>query len=259
MKAIILTCDKYRALTEHMIFQYNKLWPNHPFVFRIPYQELPPFESPGREYIQTPAPIKSTVLKLLEDLDDEEWVYWCIDDRYPVTFDLPQVKALTKWVPSITTTEISGILYCRCRTLRRKKSLTGNKIIDDDGRIYLERKDYGIFWLHQFFRVKVIRYLFEHFPNEVPSAKKLDELKSQVCLPKSHRLFVTQKNLAIFGESSSRGILTQNCYESMIENNLPLPEWFSTTNGERIIMGHLPSEIKQICRNWMKLIYSRFE
>jgi hypothetical protein len=33
MKAIVLTCDRYRALTEHMIRKYEELWPDHPFVF----------------------------------------------------------------------------------------------------------------------------------------------------------------------------------------------------------------------------------
>jgi len=40
MKAIVLTCDKYRVLTEHMILKYDKLWSNHPFCFRIAYQDL---------------------------------------------------------------------------------------------------------------------------------------------------------------------------------------------------------------------------
>src|SRR5438046_9676836 len=40
MKAIVLTCDRFRAITEHMIRQYETLWPDHPFVFRVPYQNL---------------------------------------------------------------------------------------------------------------------------------------------------------------------------------------------------------------------------
>ena len=35
-----MTCDRYRAVTQHMILQYERLWPKHPFVFMVPYQTL---------------------------------------------------------------------------------------------------------------------------------------------------------------------------------------------------------------------------
>ena len=50
MKALVLTCDRYRVMTEHMILQYERLWPDHPFQFRIPWQELGGKDSPAREY-----------------------------------------------------------------------------------------------------------------------------------------------------------------------------------------------------------------
>lgn len=53
MKAIVLTYDKYRTLTERMISMYQKLWPGHPYRFRIPYQELPGMASSKREYLKT--------------------------------------------------------------------------------------------------------------------------------------------------------------------------------------------------------------
>ncbi len=39
MKAIVLTFDKYMIFTDHMILTYQKLWPNNPFIFKIPYQD----------------------------------------------------------------------------------------------------------------------------------------------------------------------------------------------------------------------------
>ena len=41
IKAIVLTWDRSRAITDHMILQYERLWPDHPFVFHIPFQNLP--------------------------------------------------------------------------------------------------------------------------------------------------------------------------------------------------------------------------
>src|SRR5437764_10740930 len=83
MKAIVLTCDRYRAVTEHMMLQYEKLWPDHPFNFRIPFQELGGTNTKRIEYVKTPPEIRATVLELLRNLPDEEWIYWCVDDKYP--------------------------------------------------------------------------------------------------------------------------------------------------------------------------------
>src|SRR6187397_1047533 len=40
IKAIVLTCDRFRAITRHLILKYERLWPDHPFIFHVPYQEL---------------------------------------------------------------------------------------------------------------------------------------------------------------------------------------------------------------------------
>ena len=35
MKAIVLTCDKYLPITDHMLYTYQKLWSSNPFTFII--------------------------------------------------------------------------------------------------------------------------------------------------------------------------------------------------------------------------------
>ena len=71
IKSIVLTCDRYRAITEHMIFQYDRLWPDHPFVFHVPYQELGGVDTERVKYLTAPSDIKGTVLHLLTEIDDE--------------------------------------------------------------------------------------------------------------------------------------------------------------------------------------------
>ena len=71
IKAIVLTCDRYRAITRHVIFQYDQLWPDHPFVFHIPYQELGGTDTQRVKYFTSPSDIKGTVLHLLAEIDDE--------------------------------------------------------------------------------------------------------------------------------------------------------------------------------------------
>lgn len=240
MLAIVLTFDKYRVLAEHMLHRYDRLWPDHPFYFRIPYQDLRGADSPRLHYVKTPAAIKDTVLTLLDDLENEQWIYWCIDDKYPIALDLPQIMSIAAWTSdNHKTCEFSGAMFCRCRALLRAENLTGEKIIDDHGRVYLERKAYHQIWIHQFLRVKVLRHLFESFPDIIDSAKSMDAMLLDVEKPSSHRIFVTQDNFAIFGESTSRGLITKNCYDSIVENNLTLPEWCPEPTDRTITMGEL--------------------
>jgi hypothetical protein len=85
----------------------------------------------------------------------------------------------------------------------------------------------------------VLRYLFTHLPDDIPNAKVMDELKNDVPKLAEHRLFVTKENFAVFGESTQRGVITQNCYESILASGIELPEWFQHPNGQYVTLGKL--------------------
>jgi len=239
IKAIVLTYDRYRAITQHLIVQYERLWPDHPFVFHIPYQELGGVHSKRIKYLTSPADIKATVLHLLADIDDEEWIYWCVDDKYPIQLVTDKIASLISH--AMRSPEVSGLLFCRCRvTLSNPKlALYPRKIKNPFGDVYFERKAWFQIWIHQLLRAKVLRYLFTHLPDHIPSAKAMDELKNDVPKLAEHRLFVTKENFAVFGESTQRGVITQNCYESMLASGIELPEWFRSPNGEYVTLGKL--------------------
>jgi hypothetical protein len=134
--------------------------------------------------------------------------------------------------------EVNGLLFCRCRvTLNNPKlALDPHKVRNPFNDIYFERKAWFQIWIHQLLRAKALRYLFSHLPDNIPSAKALDELKDDVPKLVEHRLFVTKENFAVFGESTQRGVITQNCYESMLAGGIKLPEWFQHPNGEYITL-----------------------
>ena len=235
----MLTCDRYRAITEHMIFQYDRLWPDHPFVFRVPYQELGGVDTERVKYLTAPSDIKGTVLHLLTEIDDEEWIYWCVDDKYPIQLIADKITSLISH--AIRSPEVDGLLFCRCRATLNSPKLTlyPGKVKNPFGDVYLERKAWFQIWIHQILRAKVLRYLFTHLPDHIPSAKAMDELKNDVPKLPEHRLFVTKENFAVFGESTQRGMITQNCYESMVAAGIELPEWFRHPDGEYVTLGKL--------------------
>jgi hypothetical protein len=239
IKAIVLTYDRYRTITEHMIFQYDRLWPDHPFVFHVPYQELGGVDTERVKYLTAPSEIKGSVLHLLTEIDDEEWIYWCVDDKYPIQLITGKIASLI--FHAMRSAEVDGLLFCRCRTTLNNPKLTlyPRKVKNPFGDVYFERKAWFQIWIHQILRAKVLRYLFTHLPDHIPSAKAMDELKNDVPKLPEHRLFVTKENFAVFGESTRRGVITQNCYESMVEAGIELPEWFRHPDGEYVTLGKL--------------------
>lgn len=239
LKAIVLTCDPYRAIAEHMMLQYDRLWPEHPFVFWIPYQQTPGSDSERTRYVKTPESIRSRLLHLLGEVDDNEWVYWCIDDKYPIQLRLRAIERCFSDMTKIPG--LDGLLFCRCRVTLTdpKRALLPGEIVGPSGTVYLERRAWFQIWIHQLLRVKVLRYLFTQLPEDIPTGKAMDELKDNVPMPANFRLLVTKQNLAVFGESTHRGQITQNCYESAIGAGIALPEWFQQSTGEHIIIGNL--------------------
>jgi hypothetical protein len=238
IKAIVLTYDKYRSVTDHMIIRYNSLWPKHPFVFRVPFQNATPTLNNNVEYIQTPSDIKGTVLALISDLDDEELIYWCIDDKYPITLDVQKIEKIYEGlVNENNETCADAVLFCRCRDMLKEANLFKDKSQHFAGYVIRERRNYNQIWIHQFLKVKVIRALFNAFPDEINPAKVMDDWKDKLDKPAEHRLFVTKDNFAVFGESTTRGHLTKNCYKSMNKYNVTLPDWISEVTEKEIIMG----------------------
>ncbi len=87
MKAIVLSFDPHLEIANLVVETYNRLWPDCPFVFRIPFTDRDPrsiFAAQNVEFIQTPSDIRSTMENLLRGLPEDEFIFWCVDDRYPI-------------------------------------------------------------------------------------------------------------------------------------------------------------------------------
>lgn len=234
LPAIVLTYDRYHPFTRHMIAAYGRVWPSHPFEFHVPYQRTP-LVAEGVIARRTPDAIRATVLELLEPFDDEAWVYWCIDDKYPIRIVSRPIARLARVVAEGDLPGVDGLLFCRCRRLLQPERLLGEERNGPAGIRWLRRKDYSQIWIHQFLRVKVLRYLFERFSETIPQAKMMDPMKEAIPLPTDHRLYVVRDNLATFGESTSRGRITQNCAESLRAFGFEVPEGFERSDQENVM------------------------
>jgi len=193
-----------------------------------------PFES-----VRTPVDIKATVLRLLEGLSDDEWVYWCIDDKYPVRLVLPQIRRVVSWLSDPSSASVHGVLFCRCRQVADPRHLFPDTKTDEGGNRYLRRKTFNQIWIHQFLRAGVLRALFHTFPDLIPRARAMDGYVLSRCPPRSQHLYVTERNLAVFGESTMGGRLTRNCCESLDRYGFSRPDWSAEIEDSHVIMGTL--------------------
>ena len=98
MNAVLLTHDAQMGLAELVHKKYGSLWPGHPLTFRIPFNgsaDGPALTylraQPDCQLVSTPRSIGASVLGLLDGVPGEEWVFWCIDDRYPTSLDVGAV------------------------------------------------------------------------------------------------------------------------------------------------------------------------
>ena len=244
LPAIVLTCDRYHLFTAHMIARYEALWPSHPFAFQVPYQQEP-LRGPRITPRPTAEPIRATVLALLRDLPDDQWVYWCIDDKYPLRLVQPAVTMIADAVRSGAADDLDGILFCRALKMLRPERLTPERRQGPGGTWLLRRKDYSQMWIHQFFRVKVLRHVFERFPESVPGAGALDPLKYTIPLPADHRLYVVETNLAEFGESTIDGRVTANCAASLTAHGFEMPAALAADQARPLTFGTIAADAER--------------
>ena len=197
MYALVLTFDKYRAFATHMIQCYEELWPDNPFTFRVPYQSEEVklfFETRfGRkvEMIQSPSGIVDTMFALSNGLNDKDWIYWCMDDRYPIRL---KSSAINKCFQALNTEQgknMSGLMFCNNPQIWYAEHNFGKESrIKVNGQTYYRRRDYTMIWNHQFLKVCVIKSFFDLFPREMKQAKEMDYIKDHAQLPDEHRLYV---------------------------------------------------------------------
>jgi hypothetical protein len=226
MLAIVLSCDRYHAFTRHMIARYEALWSDHPFTFRVPWQQNKPACDRFRiDPVRTGGGIRQTVLTLLEGIDDDTFIYWCIDDKFPVYLDTEAASRVVAAIENQTIASADSLLLHRAGNHYKTSNLTSKHSTPIAGIPSLERSNYKHIWMHQFVRAKVIRHLFASFPEHIPSAKVMDPLKNQMPKPLDHRLYVSASSHCRFQESTSRGKITSDCLRSFQAMQFDVPAW----------------------------------
>jgi hypothetical protein len=247
--AIVLSYDENHIFVDNLLFKMQKLWPNSGMIYRIPYNSERPtylvmkYKGLELELIKTPSTIKETVLSLIADLHDNDWIYWCIDDKFPFDINKRKAQQTLNWVRQEKDEIICGVSFAKVRVLEKLKktsSLARNSILHIEGNIKLIRRESfaSVFWMPQFFRKKIIRKVFNSFPDNDFEAKRMDDYLKEVKMDPSFMFYVTEKNYVVLGESASRGIGTQSLKRSMKECGISNYS-NKTFSNKHMIIGHM--------------------
>ena len=242
INAIVLTYDENRIYTENMIKSYENIWPDHPFIFNVPYQNLNQINVNSKVVFHKSNPdIHSTMHTLLKNFDNNEMIYWCIDDKYPIKLNLKKIKEIIKFIRINNHYNLDGLIFCRCRRLNYSNNVRNSNIKFFENLKILERKSYHQIWIHQFLKVKILKFVFSRLGSlEFPyknNQKSMDYMINKLNKPKKQKLFVTKKNFAIYGESTVKGVITLNCKENLSINKIKLPDRFKNYINKKIYIG----------------------
>ena len=240
INAIILTYDQNRIFTENMIKSYENIWPSHPFIFHVPYQNLKQINVNSKVVFHKSSPdIHSTINTLLSKFDNNEMIYWCIDDKYPIKLNIKKINIILDSIKN-NYIDFDGLIYCRCRDLNHSYNIVKSNQSFIEKIEVLERKNYHQIWIHQFLKIKVLKFLFSKF-DELKFPYKdnqvsMDFMKDRIKKPLHHKLIVTKKNYGIFGESTIKGKMTINCKDSLLNKGIKIPNKINYID-KRVYMG----------------------
>ena len=236
MQAIVLTFDKQIGFAELLYKKYMELWPECPFNFRIAYNNNNniPDSLKGKENVETiktPSDIRSTMAGLLTDIDDDDWVYWCIDDRYPTFIDTDSMQSVYEFVQSGASAELNSVKLLNWHE-QRLTSKSTLKIKDKifNFQVWRTRGHFWGFWHHRFIKAKTLKYIF--LGNLLPEKYKIVDvqtihsLKDAVIRSAQENIIYPADDFIIkLGEPCVRGTLTLNGVEDLKKYNCLIPNY----------------------------------
>ena len=170
---------------------------------------------------------KETFDSLTQDLDDNEWVYWCIDDKYPIKLDEEKVNQVVNFVDSINDPKIINVCFHFVREIERSANSIQREgsgmELRFEGLRFIEHKSFINNWLHQFFRVRALREFWGNLKE--PHQYKAKAMDKDV-KPLSGTSLTLDHNICVYGESTHERFATENCRVSCGKFNIAVPAYF---------------------------------
>ena len=191
------------------------------------------FGSSKVELVNTSIEFKKTISGLLENVDDNEWVFWASDDTYLMEINEDKANKTHSFVESLDDTSKIGVTFGYIRAVPMNSD--PNQFIEYEDLKFIKRTYLTNQWAHQYWRAWVLKYMFDCI-EEAPKyqAKAMDGMLSSDNkfwdILKRGDMYTLNNNAAIWGESTVRGKMAKSCYESFNSYGLEIPTSFELTN-----------------------------
>lgn len=233
MKALLLTYDRQVGLAELVVKSYLRLWNGCPFQFLVPRNDdrSPHFEfliaQKNVTIVPTPISIRSTMSALLERADDEEWIYWCIDDRYPIEIDQRRIEMVFDFIASGAAGHLNAIKLIHWKETANPEG-KDIEIGDRQFRFQVPYSAWG-FWHHHFLRAKVLKEIFvaseKNAIADTPWA--LNEYFHKLPFIEVFKsiVFPVGEPIVQYGETLVQGLLLANACEALVRHDCPVPDY----------------------------------
>ena len=239
MYAIVLTFDEQIGFAELVYKKYMQMWPKCPLTFRIPYQDKQRArafkECSNVDLVESPRSIRDTMSTLLEGLSNDEWVFWCIDDRYPLTLD---ATAMDRIYNSIVDNDPP---LERIKLFTWREQLKPGSHFELGGRVFLRQlpmTPWG-FWHHSFMRVTALRKIFinndlseEYTIKRINKGLLKDDKLRLIC---SNNIAVPHENIITMGEPCIKGCLTSDGLRELQSNDCTIPKYNISDHNKRFV------------------------
>jgi len=221
MKAICFTFDRNMPIMEYVLHTYFKCWPDNPFVFYVPWNNVKPdylVEKYGDkvQLLQTDSAVKPTIRTLLSVVEPNEFIWWAQDDKYILDF---KNKQIIKDLYQHDTSDVGGYMLTKNTDAETvytnlKKNIGGYELI--------QKKNHHQIFQPQWIKKEIIEFLYlnpalaEHYP-----LAKLYPLMREVPIK---NLYTSPVNYIDIAESLDCGKMTKNLIEHMKRDGFNIPD-----------------------------------
>lgn len=215
-----------------------EMWKDCPLTFRIPWNKTIPkyFKDKSNvELIHCNSPIRSTMKALLNGIEDDEWVYWCIDDRYPK--QILNSNKLTELHDFLQTSEqLPDFDVVKLYRWKEKiKDLEKYILLDKTYKVQGDEHRWG-YYHHQFCKSKYLKEMF--LSKLLRKNYNLGEFHSTLCsknLLQNVRVLIPSEDDVKFGEPCLSGKITPEGEKYLLKYNCEIPGYEKAKKDKRFI------------------------
>ena len=222
MKAICFTFDRNMPVMEYVLYTYFKHWPDNPFVFYVPWNNIKPdhlvdqYGADKVKLLQTDSAVKPTIRTLLSVVEPDEFIWWAQDDKYILDF---KNKKIIQDLYHHNTSEVGGFMLTKNSDAETAYTNITQNI---GGYELIQKKNHHQIFQPQWIKKEVIQFLYLN--NRLPEHYPLLELYPIMNFKPIKDLYSVQKNYINIAESLDQGKLTSNLVYHMNEDNFKIPD-----------------------------------